>query len=238
MFLHLFEDLFPASLQRGSHHQVRAGFISKTIAPLAASGTALISRPALPEPPSYLSPCPASSSAPQVTCPTDVPASHLRLCPAGAPTPLARLRSSPPASPVPLLISPLARPTPRPPVPRPQQRPGEAEAAVPRSLRSCLGIVSLPQPPRALGRAQERCREPLALSQRPAPEEPRTPGSQARQPASRLLLGSGALGRVCLSSSPGQPRSLPAASTAVCFLRCVSFFPLLGSIKGGSVIEI
>lgn len=197
--------------------------LSKTIAPLAASGTALISRPALPEPPSYLSPCPASSSAPRVTCPTDVPASHLRLCPAGAPTPLARLRASPPAAPVPLLISPLARPTPRPPVPRPQQRPGEAEAAVARSLRSCLGTVP-PAPttprPRAGTAALPRATGPLPAPRARGAPHPRLSGTPARVSPPPWLGGP----RACLLVLIPGPAPLPPGCFNSRLLPAVCFF--------------
>ena len=133
-----------------------------------------------------MSPRPASSSAPRVTCPADVPAS-LRLCPTDAATPLAHLPASPPAAPIPLLISPRPRRTLCPtglPAPRAPQlgcSGGREEPAVSPACafpgpRARAGMRPrapgrLPAPrahgalhPRALGRASPRLASSLARS--------------------------------------------------------------------------
>lgn len=108
-FFFFLKYLFPASLLRGSRQHC-LGFISKTIAPLAASSAAQAARNALLAPLPHLSPCRTSSSAPRVTCSTGVPASLVPV----PPTPLHHLPTSLPAPPIPLLHQSSGSPEPLP----------------------------------------------------------------------------------------------------------------------------
>lgn len=156
VFIFFFKDLFPRP-QRGSGRR-GSGFISRTIAPLAAFRAAQAACPAVPAPRSHRLSCPAGRPP------------HQRPCLAG---PRRRLRPRPTAAPA------------RPPAPCPR-RPRRAAAAVssPQSGLRCLQAGgrqpgARPRSPDAHGP------RPGALHPRPPAGRPASrllPGSGPLQP--------------------------------------------------------
>lgn len=158
--------------------------------------------------------CPVPRRANSTGVPATGPRGSPEPCPVDAPISLAYLSPIPPPHQSLCSISPRALQTLCPSL-HPLSASCREEPAAP------------PAPPKPAGERGARSRDPGTPPSAQRPGCPGTPSSQAKWPASRLLPGQGPLGLVCLSSSPGQPRSLlPAAATAVCFLRCVSFFLL------------
>lgn len=208
-----FEVSFPPFSEEEAASGV--GFIFKTIAPLTAAGAAGTER-------SLPGPCP--------TCPW----SHLPECVPASPVPVPRPLARLPENPCP--TDPLPHQSSGPPDARPRRRPRPCR---PESQQLRAGRARS-RPSASPGRAGQRLgvqrRGPRTPPSAPRPRCPRCPRC-LRCPAPPPLRrsasvppppwqGGGGAGPCLLVPIPRPaPSLLPAASTAVCFLRCVAFFP-------------